>query len=185
MSVISRVTTWSDNQVLTATALNGEFNNILSNYNGGITNANIDPSAAIATSKIAATFPSGSIVGTTDSQTLSNKVLTKPTINGSTQAYTSDADGSTVTFDMSASNIHNVTLGGNRTLAVSNVTTGQVFTVIIKQGGGSNTVTWWSTIKWSGALAPTLTTTSGRWDIFVFIYDGTNYYGSIAGQNYG
>lgn len=86
---------------------------------------------------------------------------------------------------MSASNIHNVTLGGNRTFAVSNVSTGQAFVIIVKQGGGSNTVTWFSNIKWVGAIAPTLTTTAGRWDIFAFIYDGTNFYGSIVGLNFG
>lgn len=52
MSIISRVTTWSDNQVLTASALNGEFNNIVNDYNGGITNANISASAAIGWSKV-------------------------------------------------------------------------------------------------------------------------------------
>ena len=52
MATISRVTTWSDNQVLTAAALNGEFNNIINDYNGNITNANIAAGAAIAGSKI-------------------------------------------------------------------------------------------------------------------------------------
>jgi hypothetical protein len=79
MSVISRITTWSDGQTLTASALNGEFNNILSDYNGSITNANISAGAAIAVSKIA-TGLSGSLVGTTDIQTLTNKTLTSPTI---------------------------------------------------------------------------------------------------------
>lgn len=86
MAVISRVTTWSDGQTLTAAALNGEINNILNDYNGNITNANISASASIATSKINATFPGGAIVGTTDSQTLTNKTLTAPiiaTINNS------------------------------------------------------------------------------------------------------
>lgn len=191
MATISRVTTWSDGQTLTASALNGEFNNIVNDYNGGITNANISASAAIATSKINVTFPSGTIVGTTDTQTLTNKTLTtptltKPTVNGSVQAYTADSDGSTVTFDMTSSNVHAVTLAGNRTLAVSNVSSGQSFIVILRQDGtGSRTVTWWSSIVWVGAAAPTLTTTASRWDIFAFIYDGTRYYGSIVGQNYG
>ena len=87
---------------------------------------------------------------------------------------------------MAASNIHSVTLGDNRTLAVSNVSTGQAFVIILQQdGSGSRTVTWWSNIKWVTATAPTLTTTASRWDIFSFIYDGTNYYGSIVGLNFG
>jgi len=47
------VTTWADNQVLTASALNGEYNNILNDYNGGITDANIAAGAAIALTKLA------------------------------------------------------------------------------------------------------------------------------------
>lgn len=206
MATISRVKTWATGDVLTASDLNAEFNNILNDYNGGITNANISASAAIATSKINTTFPSGTIVGTSDSQTLTNKTLTsptitgptitgtiagnptitKPTINGSVQAYTDDSDSATITFNMLASNLHNVTLGGNRTLAVSNVSAGQAFLIILKQDGtGSRTVTWWSGIVWAGASAPTLSTTASRWDIFAFIYDGTRYFGSIVGQNYG
>ena len=41
MSTISRQTTWADNQVLNAAALNAEFDNIVNDYNGSITNANI------------------------------------------------------------------------------------------------------------------------------------------------
>lgn len=90
---------------------------------------------------------------------------------------TSDADGTTITMNMATSPIHKTTLGGNRTLAVSNVGTSQGFAVILQQDGtGSRTVTWWSGIKWPDATAPTLTTTPNRYDIFFFLYDGTNYY---------
>ena len=191
MSIISLSTTWSDGQVLTASALNANFSDIVNDYNGGITNANISASAAIATSKINATFPSGTIVGTTDTQTLTNKTLTtptltKPTVNGSVQAYTADSDGGTITFDMSASNVHSVTLGGNRTLAVSGVSTGQIFTIILKQGSGGQTVTWWSSIKWTGAAAPTLSTTASRADLLAFFAKtSTTFDGFVVGSNIG
>lgn len=184
MATVTRSTIWVDGNTLTASALNGEFNNLLNAL--ALTNSDIAAGANIATSKINATFPTGAIVGTTDSQTLTNKTLTKPTINGSIPALTSDSDGATITFDMSASNLHAVTLGGNRTLAVTNVSTPQAFVIILKQdGSGSRTVTWFSNIKWVGATTPTLTTTNSRWDIFAFIYDGTNYYGSVVGLNFG
>jgi len=90
---------------------------------------------------------------------------------------TVDADGATITFNCATSPIHKTTLGGNRTLAVSNVATSQAFVVILLQDGtGSRTVTWWAGIKWPDAVAPVLTTTANRYDVFSFIYDGTNYY---------
>lgn len=205
MSTVSRVTTWADNQVLTATALNAEFDNILSDYNGGITNANISGSAGITYGKLSLT---GSIVNAdlagsidkakitntavtlSDSQTLTNKTLTAPTINnplvkGAYEAWVTDSDGATVTFDLSAGNKHRVTLGGNRTLALSNVQNGQAFVIKLTQDGtGSRTVTWFSTISWAGGSAPTLTTTLNKSDVFGFIQTGSNTYdGFIVGQN--
>ena len=96
------------------------------------------------------------------------------TVKQKIDAYYGDidtnADGATVTFNMNSSNKHIVTLGGNRTLAVSNVDNGQVFMVILQQdGGGNRTVTWWSGIRWSGGTVPTLTTTGGKIDVFNFI----------------
>lgn len=97
----------------------------------------------------------------------------------------SNTDGATVTFDLSAGAIHEVTLGGNRTLAVSNETVGQVFTLKINQDGtGGRTVTWFSTIRWINGVEPTLTSTASKRDVFVFIVTGSGTYdGFIAGQN--
>jgi hypothetical protein len=94
-------------------------------------------------------------------------------------------DGATVTFDLSSANKHKVTLGGNRTLAVSGATTNTVFMVILTQDGtGSRTVTWWSGITWTGGSAPVLTTTAAKSDAFVFLCTGAGtYYGFVAGQN--
>lgn len=95
------------------------------------------------------------------------------------------ADGATVTFDCAKSDKHIVTLGGNRTLALSNDQTGQSFTVFLKQDGtGSRTVTWWSGVKWPGGTTPTLTTTAGKTDVFTFVKDGAgSYYGFTAGYS--
>lgn len=189
MAVISRVTTWADGQTLTASALNGEFSNILNDYNGGITNANISASAAIAYSKLNLTgnILSADIASAEKTGTGDVVLQTKPTLNGSVQAVTSDTDGATITFNMSESNVHTVTLGGNRTLAVSNVSVGQWFYLRLAQDGtGSRTVTWFSTIKWPNATAPTLTTTASRVDSFAFFCTSSgNYDGYIVGQNLG
>ena len=195
ISTISRITTWSDNQVLSSVDLNREFDNIINDYNGSITNANISATAAIATSKINVTFPSGTIVGTTDTQTLTNKTLTSPTINtavidtprtiGAYENWVTDTDGATVTFDLDAGNKHRVTLAGNRTLALSNVQNGHAFIIhLIQDGTGSRTVTWFSTINWAGGSAPTLTTTASKADTFGFLQTAAaTYAGYVIGQN--
>jgi len=99
---------------------------------------------------------------------------------------TADSDGSTITFDLAASPKHGVTIQDNRTLALSNPTTGQSFSLRITQGtGGSKTVTWFSTIRWAGGgTPPTLTTAEGKADWFGFVCTGSGTYdGFVLGQN--
>ncbi len=98
---------------------------------------------------------------------------------------TTDTDASTVTFDLATSNRHQVVLTASRTLALSNPSTGQTFLIRLVQGGsGSNTVTWFTTIKWPGGTPPTLTTTNGKTDVFAFLCTGSNTYDAfIVGQN--
>lgn len=125
------------------------------------------------------------LVGRATTDTLSNKTLTKPTVNGSVPAVTADTYAATITFDMSASNIHNVTLTGNPTLAVTNVSTGQLFIIeLVQDATGSRTVTWWSTIKWVGGSPPILTSTANKKDTFGLRCTGSGTYdGYIIGQN--
>lgn len=93
------------------------------------------------------------------------------------------ADGATVTFDLATSRRQIVTLGGNRTLALSNDADGMAFTILLKQdGGGSRTVTWWSGIKWPGGTPPTLTATGGKYDVFAFLRIASGEYIGFAGS---
>lgn len=103
------------------------------------------------------------------------------TLNG----YASNTDGATITFNIGQANKHTVTLGGNRTLALSSVVTGQVFLIrLLQDGTGSRTVTWFSGISWAGGTAPTLTTTANKADVFGFLCTGTGVYsGFVIGQN--
>jgi len=74
MSTVTRTTVWVDNQVLTASALNGEFNNLLNAL--ALTDSDIASGAGIQASKILNTAATLS-----DTQTLTNKTLTSPIIN--------------------------------------------------------------------------------------------------------
>lgn len=189
MPAVSKTRTYATGGQLTASNYNDDRDEIIAGVND-ITNAQINASAGISPSKIA-----GTAATLTGSETLTSKTLTspninggtiaKPTVNGSIQALTTAADGGTVTFDLTASNVHTVTLAGNRTLAVSSVSVGQPFVLrLVQDGTGTRTVTWFSTIKWAGGSAPTLTSTASKTDVFGFICTSSgNYDGYIVGQN--
>jgi hypothetical protein len=76
-----------------------------------------------------------------------------------------------------------ITLTGTATITMPTATAGKSFLLKLKTGAGGYTVTW-STVKWPGGTAPTLTSTASRMDIFSFFADGTNWYGTTVGQNY-
>ena len=129
-----------------------------------------------------------SVTATMTNKTLTTPTLTKPVVNAHAPGYQSytPAGGATATLDCSLAGRHLITMpAGNITIALSNVTTGQYIQVEITQdGGGSRTVTWFSTIKWAGGVAPTLTTTASKRDVLGFICTGTDTYdGYIIGQN--
>ena len=179
MATVTRTTVANSGDTLTAANYNAEFNNLLNAL--ALVNADVSGSAGIVFSKL----DSATVAGVTATQTLTNKTLTKPTVNGSVQGVTADTDGATITFDMTSANVHTVTLGGNRTLAVSNVTAGQFFYIrLLQDGTGSRTVTWFSTITWAGVTTPTLTTTANRADLFAFFAKtATTFDGFIVGEN--
>ena len=183
MSTITLQTTAVTGNTITADIWNNEFNNIIDDYNGGITNANISASAAISATKI-----SDTAVTLTASQTVTNKTLTSPVVNEPTTTatiltLTTATDAATVNFDLDTGPVHTVTITDNRTFALSNSEAGKVFAIrVIQDGTGSRTVTWFSTIDWVGGSAPTLTTTANRIDVFGFICTASNVYdGYIIG----
>lgn len=118
---------------------------------------------------------------------LEGKGTGKVKIDASYGDIISDTDQATITFDLSAGNFHKVTLTDNRTLALSNPTVGQKFFIrLLQDAGGTNTVTWFSTISWAGGSAPTLTTTGDKADLLAFVCTGSGTYdGFIVGQDIG
>jgi hypothetical protein len=89
-------------------------------------------------------------------------------------------DGATINWDTSSGQVATVTLGGNRTIAApTNLKVGTYILHVIQDGTGSKTLTWNSVFKWTAGVAPPLTTTANARDVFSFVSDGTNLYGSF------
>ena len=140
------------------------------------------PSSANLASALTDETGSGSAVFGT------SPTITKPTLNATIAGSASPTVnvGGTTTCDLSAANIQHIVMGaGNTTIALSNVAVGQLFMIDITQDAvGSRTVTWFSTIRWAGGSAPTLTTTANKRDAFGFLCTGSGTYdGYIIGQN--
>lgn len=77
MSTITLPTTLVDGTIPTAAQFNGDFNTIYTDYNGGITNANISSSAAITESKLAFNTSTGHSHNGVDSKLISvNRAFT-------------------------------------------------------------------------------------------------------------
>lgn len=134
----------------------------------------------------------GSVVGTSDTQVLTNKTFTAPVINGpvtGAPVFTSPIvvsglldngnSGSTPTIDWSLGDRQKITISAAATLTFSNAVAGQVLTLFLYEnatGGFSITL---PTIKWYPA-APTFVTSASAINSITVFYDGTNYIGQAA-----
>ena len=89
-------------------------------------------------------------------------------------------DAATVSWNLNNGSNAKVTLGGNRTLSITNAGTGDTGTILVQQGTGTSyTLTLPGGSIIIGGATYTTTTTSNGVDVLGFYYDGTNYYWSI------
>lgn len=99
------------------------------------------------------------------------------TVNVASQILTDDA---TINWNIAQGPVATITLGGNRTIAApTNLKVGTFVLHVVQDATGGRTLTWNSVFKWPAGIAPTLTSTGSRRDIFSFVCDGTNLYGSF------
>jgi hypothetical protein len=113
-----------------------------------------------------------------------NLTLINTTVTNYTETPFTANSSTAITLALTNGTFQIVTLTGNATITMPTATSGKSFLLLLKQDGtGGRTVTW-STVKWPGNTAPTITSTASRQDIFSFFADGTNWYGVTVSQNY-
>jgi hypothetical protein len=126
----------------------------------------------------------GTLATLAGSETFTNKTLTNPTVTNYTETPYTANSSTAITLALTNGTVQIITLTGNATITMPTAVSGKSFIMFLKQDAtGSRTVTW-TTVKWAGGTAPTITATASRQDIYSFFSDGTNWYGVTVAQNY-
>jgi len=165
-------------KIVKGTEIDTEFNNIATAI---ATKQDYDADLAAFALK---TAPTGDVVGTTDTQGLTNKTLTNPTVTNYVETVVAIGTVSSAhTLVLTSGTVQTATLTASTacTFTMPTATAGKSFILLLKQAAstGNGTATFTS-VKWGTAGAPTITATAGKMDILSFVSDGANWYGSIA-----
>ncbi len=144
----------------------------------GATGPTVYPDAGMAVSNGTAWItskatPNGVVVGTTDTQTLTNKTFT-----GYKETVFTLTDAATVTPNVSNGTIQFWTLADNRTLNTSGINDGESLTLMIDDGSAYSIT--WSVVKFVNNIAPTLATTG--YTVIELWKANSNTYGALVGN---
>ena len=129
------------------------------------------------------------VVGVNATQTLTAKTLTTPVLTNPTVTnYVESVVAigtvtSSSTLSLTNGTVQTATLTASTacTFTMPTATAGKSFILLLKQAAstGNGTATF-TGVKWNVAGTPTMTATAGKMDIFTFVADGTNWYGSTS-----
>jgi hypothetical protein len=165
-------------KIVKGTEIDTEFNNIATAI---ATKQDYDADLAAFALK---TAPTGDVVGTTDTQGLTNKTLTNPTVTNYVESVVAIGTVTSAhTLVLTSGTVQTATLTASTacTFTMPTATAGKSFILLLKQAAstGNGTATF-TGVKYSSAGTPTVTATAGKMDIFSFVSDGTNWYGNVV-----
>ena len=165
-------------KIVKGTEIDTEFNNIATAI---ATKQDYDSDLAAFALK---TAPTGDVVGTTDTQGLTNKTLTNPTVTNYVESVVAIGTvTSSHTLVLTSGTVQTATLTASTacTFTMPTATAGKSFILLLKQAAstGNGTATF-TGVKYNVAGTPTMTSTAGKMDIFSFVADGANWYGSVS-----
>lgn len=110
--------------------------------------------------------------------------ITTPTITDYVETYYNIGTVTTTASpNLANGTMQTLTLTASTTCTVTmpTATAGKSFILLVRQAAstGNGAITW-SSVKWNSVGTPTVTATAAKMDIFTFVADGTNWYGSYS-----
>jgi hypothetical protein len=123
------------------------------------------------------------VVGVTATQTLTNKTLTDPTVNNYTEGVVAIGTvTSSNTLSLTSGTVQTVTLTASTacTFTMPTATAGKSFILIVTQAAGGSGTAVFTSVKFPGGVAPTITASASAIDILTFVANGTSWFGTYA-----
>jgi hypothetical protein len=110
-------------------------------------------------------------------------------LNTADKQTTASISAGTLTLDLNSASVFVTTLDQNTPFLTLNNTQASgltsSFVLVLVGNGTAYTLSWPAAFKWPSGTAPTITSTNGKKDVFVFFtYDGgTSWHAFTSGQN--
>jgi hypothetical protein len=151
---------------------------------GNFTTSGAYATTLTATGTTTVTLPTtGTLATLAGSETFTNKTLTNPTVTNYVETLQAVGTvGATSTLALTTGTVLTATLTASTpcTFTMPTATAGKSFILKLIQASSGMTTATFTSVKWPGGTAPTITATASAVDILSFVSDGTNWYGTFA-----